>query len=70
MQQMATLQLLTCSAVYSRFSHFPSVYFFNHYFEAARKEEKKISKDGEREKNINRMKTTKNISRCLQSISA
>lgn len=50
MQQMATLQLLTSSAAYPRFSHFPTVYFFNHYFEAARKEEKKISKDGEREK--------------------
>lgn len=50
MQQMATLQLLTSSAAYPRFSHFPTVYFFNHCFEAARKEEKKLSKDGEREK--------------------
>lgn len=48
MQQMATLQLLTCSAVYSRFSHFPSVYFFNHYFEAARKEEKKNKMEKEK----------------------
>lgn len=50
MQQMGTLQLLTSSAVYPRFSYFPGVYFFNHHFEAARKEEKKLRKDGVRER--------------------
>lgn len=47
---MGTLQLLTSSAVYPRFSYFPGVYFFNHHFEAARKEEKKLRKDGVRER--------------------
>lgn len=45
---MGTLQLLT-STGYPRLSYFPGVYFFNHHFEAARKEEKELRKDGVRE---------------------